>query len=433
MRMSKPNEKITISIIGAGERTDCYLAALNKFYSNNFEIVAVADPDVKKREFYKEKYGVKDCYLFDGYESFIKNKERLSDIAIVATLDDMHYEPAIHVIEKDYDVILEKPIGFTIEETVAIGECAKKHPNSLVAVCHVLRYTPFFKTIKNILNRKDLGNIIDIQHNENVGYFHYAHSYVRGNWRNYDVASPFIVAKCCHDMDILLYLLGGDKRCLNISSMGTLSYFTSKNYNPNTMAKRCIDCPSEQTCPFSCIRIYKVPMIATIPLDCSSPEAIQKTFSTSPYGRCVFQCDNNVADHQVAIMNFEGGITASFNVSAFTKHTTRTIKIMCEHGEIRGDGYTNTIYVYKWINSEKDVEVIKIPEEELSGGHDGGDEGFIKNFMQTYLFNEPFDSKIGVSIESHVMAFAAEQSRINNGQSIDLSQYWEEKIVNLNK
>lgn len=431
MRLTKKNEKVTFSIIGAGERVDCYLAALNKFYPNDFEIVAVAEPDENKRKFYHDKYHVKQEQLYDGYESFLKVKERLSDVVIIATLDDMHYEPAIAMIEKGYDVILEKPIGFTIEETVAIGECARKHPESLVAVCHVLRYTPFFREIKKILDTKKLGKIIDIQHNENVGYFHYAHSYVRGNWRNTDVASPFIVAKCCHDMDIILYLLGGDKKCLGISSFGDLTYFTHKNFNPNTMADRCINCPSEKTCPFSCIRIYKVPMIATVPLDCSSPEAIQKTFSTSPYGRCVFKCDNNVADHQVAIMNFEGGVTASFNVSAFTKHTTRTLKIMCENGEIRGDGYTNTIKVLRWDNGETDEEVIKIPEELLSGGHAGGDEGFIQNFMKTYLYGEPFDSKIDVSIESHVMAFAAEQSRVENGKFVNVPEYWEKIIKTL--
>lgn len=428
MRMTKPNEKVTFSIIGAGERVDCYLAALNKFYKDKFEVVAVAEPDINKRNFYKEHYGVKEENLFDGYESFLKVDKRLSDVVIIGTLDNMHYEPAIAMIEKEYDVILEKPIGFDIKETVAIGECARRHPNSLVAVCHVLRYTPFFRTIKNILDEGSLGKIIDIQHNENVGYFHFAHSYVRGNWRNYDVASPFIVAKCCHDMDILLYLLGGNKRCLNISSFGSLSYFTEKNFDKEKMADRCINCPSEKQCPYSCIRIYKVPMIATVPLDCSSPEAIQKTFSVSPYGRCVFKCDNNVVDHQVAIMNFEDGITASFNVSAFTKHTTRTIKIMCENGEIRGDGYTNTIYVYRWNNGETDVETIKIPEDQLTGGHGGGDEGFIKNFMKTYLYNEPFDSKIDVSIESHVMAFASEYSRVNNGLSVDLNEYWNNYI-----
>lgn len=426
MRISKDNEPITFAVVGAGERTECYLAALDKFYPNDYKVVAVADPDINKQKDYKRRFNIKDENIFDGYESFVKVKSRLADVVIIATLDDMHFIPAMSSIELGYDVILEKPISMTLEETVKIGELAKKHPDQLVAVCHVLRFTPFFRKLKEIVDSKQLGEIVDIQHNENVGYFHYAHSYVRGNWRNTDVSSPFIVAKCCHDMDILLYLLG-DKHCNSLSSMGDLSFFTHDHYDEKKMAPRCINCPSQSTCPFDCVRIYKVPMIATVPLDCSSEEKIKETFSTSPYGRCVFASDNNVADHQVVSMEFCKGVTASFNVSAFTKYTSRTIKIMCEYGEIRGDGTTNTIEIRRWDND--DIQTIVISKDETTGGHEGGDEGFIKYFMPCYRNKADFASEISLSIESHVMAFAAEESRKRHGEKIDIGEYYR-RLVN---
>ena len=423
MRMASSSEPITLAVIGAGERSECYLAAFEKYYPGQYRVVAVADPDKAKQADYQKRYGIPDSMVFDGYASIIKEK-RLADVAILATLDDMHYVPAIALIEAGYDLILEKPIAISLEESIAIGEAARRHPDQLVAVCHVLRFTPFFRTIKQIIDSKELGEVIDIQHNENVGYFHFAHSYVRGNWRNTRDSAPFIVAKCCHDMDILLYLLG-DKHCKSLSSFGELSFFNEAHYDEATMAPRCINCPREKECPFDCVRIYKVPMIATVPLDCSSPEAIQKTFSTSPYGRCVFHSDNNVPDHQVVAMEFEGGVTASFNVSAFTKYTERTIKVMCEYGEIRGRGNTNEIEVIRWDSDE--IKTIKIPASEIEGGHDGGDEGFVRDFMDCYGSSKGFASRIELSIESHVMAFASELSRLESGKSIDIQQLWREK------
>lgn len=412
---------VTFSIVGAGERAECYLSALEKYYKNNYKVVAVADIDSEKREDFKKRFNIEEKNIFNGYEEFIK-AERLSDVAIVATLDNQHLEPAIGCLEKGYDLILEKPIGFDLDETVRIGECARAHPDQLVAVCHVLRHTPFFTKIKEIIETNELGKIIDIQHNENVGYFHYAHSYVRGNWRNTDVASPFIVAKCCHDMDILLYLLK-DKKCLNLSSMGSLKFFTHDHYDPKTMAPKCVDCPSEKECPYSCLKIYPNHMINTVPFKMDTPEITRDTFSKSPYGRCVFNCDNNVADHQVTIIEFEDGVHATFNTSAFTDKTTRTIKIMCEYGEIRATDETKTIEITKF---GKESKTIVLPE--TTGGHGGGDEGFTRNFMESYLNNIPFDSTIDMSIESHVMAFAAEESRMEHGKKINVPEFWNEEI-----
>ena len=246
MRISK--DKITISVVGAGSRSTGYLNALEKYYAGQFEVVAVADPDKARRDYYKERFSIKDENIFLGYEQFNK-MDRLSDVVIIGTLDDIHFEPAISALEKGYDLILEKPISMNLEESVAVGKVAEKYPDQMVAVCHVLRHSPFFRTLKEIIDSGELGRVVDIQHNENIGYYHFAHSYVRGNWRNTRIAAPISVAKTCHDFDILLYLLGRDIHYEYLSSMGSLTYFTNKNFDPSRMAKRCVDCKIEDSCP----------------------------------------------------------------------------------------------------------------------------------------------------------------------------------------
>ena len=425
MKISK--SVVTISIVGAGSRATGYINALEKYYHGLFNVVAVADPDEKKRKYYQEKYNIDEKLLFPGYKEF-NQMPRLSDVVIIGTLDDIHFEPAICALEKGYDLILEKPISMSLEESVAVGNFAEKYPNQMVAVCHVLRHSPFFKTIKEIIDSKELGKIVDIQHTENIGYYHFAHSYVRGNWRNTDIAAPISVAKTCHDFDILLYLLGQDFHYEYISSMGELTYFNNKNYNKEKMAKKCVDCKIEKDCPYSALKIYNSGKIRSVVFDHSTAENFIKNLDELGYGRCVFACDNNVPDHQVTAIQFTNGVHATFNMTAFSNTIHRSIKIMCEQGEIRGHEKMGIVEVTKFGEEPK---VINIPKSE--GGHNGADEGFVQNFMESYLNGKPFDSKIEDSIESHVAAFAAEDSRKENGQNIHIPTYWNRKKKEANK
>ena len=427
MRMTNPQDLITISIVGAGSRAGAYINALEANYHGKFTVVAIAEPRLERQQYFKEKYNIPSNMIFGGYEEFIK-MPRLSDVVIISTLDDMHYVPVMDAIKKGYDIILEKPISMSLEETVEIGEYGAKHPNQLIAVCHVLRHSPFFRKIKEIIDSKILGNVINIQHNENVGYYHFAHSYVRGNWRNTKISAPLIVAKSCHDLDILLYLLK-DKRSKRIASFGSLTFFNHLNYKEDIMAPRCSECKIEKTCPYSALQIYKSGKIRSVVFDQSSEEALIKDLSKSNYGRCVFACDNDVADHQVTIIEFDNGVHATFNLSAFTDKIHRSIKIMCEYGEIRGIETTKEIEITHFGKNEKTL----ITAQSLAGGHGGADTGFIKNFMDSYLNNKPFDSTLSMSIESHVMAFAAEASRLQNGQMIDIGKYHQSILEKIKK
>lgn len=425
MRISK--DKITISVVGAGSRSTGYLNALEKYYAGQFEVVAVADPDKARRDYYKERFSIPDENIFLGYEEFDR-VDRLSDVVIIGTLDDIHFDPAISALEKGYDLILEKPISMNLEESVEVGKVAEKYPNQMVAVCHVLRHSPFFRTLKEIIDSGELGKVVDIQHNENIGYYHFAHSYVRGNWRNTKIAAPISVAKTCHDFDILLYLLGNDIHYEYISSMGSLTYFTNKNFDPEKMAKRCVDCKIESTCPYSALKIYTSQKIRSVVFDTTSSDRFINSLDELGYGRCVFACDNDVCDNQVTVMQFTGGIHATFNMSAFSDTIHRSIKIMCERGEIRGHEKLGVIEITPFGEAPRTIQL-----ERSAGGHNGADEGFVQNFMESYLNGKEFDSSISESIESHVAAFAAEESRLQNGKNIHIPTYWDNKKQQTNK
>jgi len=414
--MTPKGEKITITVVGAGNRANAYLQMMERHYPNTYRVVAAFDPDKKQQDKMINHYGVDPSHIYNSLDEFLR-LPRLSDVVIIATLDNMHYYPTIAALKKGYDIILEKPISLNLEETIKIGELGRKHPNQMVAVCHVLRHSPFFRKLKDIVDSKVLGEVIDIQHNENIGYYHFAHSYVRGNWRNTETSAPIIVAKSCHDMDILLYLLG-NKHAKRIASMGSLTYFNKKHYDETKMAPRCSDCSIEKDCPFSALKIYSSGKMKSVVFDSSSEERLKEELSNSPYGRCVFNSDNNVMDHQVSIIEFEGGVHSTFNMSAFTNKIHRSIKIMCEKGEIRGLETTKEIEIAPF---GKEIEKIKL--EESFGGHGGADEGFVHSFMDTYLYGKPFDSLLSMSIESHVMAFAAEASRMQGGSSVQVDRY----------
>lgn len=409
MKMKKGNpQKITFSVVGYGGRANAYLTALETSFKNNFELVAVAEPDKKKQAEVKAKFSLKDENIFEDDIAFCQ-QERLSDVVMITTQDKLHYFELLQLLDKGYDIILEKPIATSLEEVQSILEISKKYPDQLVAVCHVLRHSPLFTKVKEILDSNELGKIISIQHNENIGYYHFVHSYVRGSWRNSLESSPLILAKSCHDLDILLYLTG--KHAKRIASFGSLSEFTSKNYVQDKMAPYCVDCKIEKECPFSAIKIYSSQQIKSVVFDMSSVDKIRESLGKSDYGRCVYHCDNNVVDHQSSIIEFEDGITATFNISAFTSKINRSFKIMCQYGEIRGLEKPYVIEVHNFKTGlEERYEI-----DQTNSGHGGSDRAFIANFMEAYLRGKDFSSTLESSVEAHVMAFLAEKSRINGG------------------
>lgn len=409
--------RVTFSVVGLGGRASAYLSALQELYPNEHQVVAVADPDPAKQARARNDYGLQDNQIFDT-DLDLMEQPRLSDVAIVATQDKLHLRDIRGLLAKGYDLILEKPVATTLEELQEIAAVSKSFPDQMVAVCHVLRHTVFFGEIRRILESGRFGPVVSIQHNENIGYYHFAHSYVRGPWNNSETSGPLTLTKSCHDMDILLYLLE-NTHCQQISSYGALSIFNRDHYDPATMAPMCVDCPQNESCAFSAPKLYSSGKIKSVVFDLSSVDKVRKNLGTSPYGRCVYHCDNNVVDHQSTAIQFDNGVTATFSLSAFSAKVNRSLKIMCQFGEIRAIEKPYLIETTDFRTDETTVTELDIHDR----GHGGGDKAFVKDFMESYLHGVPFNSTLEHAIESHAMALLAEESRKDNGNAKSVSQW----------
>ena len=271
-------------------------------------------------------------------------------------------------------------------------------------ICHILRYTPFFSELKKLVDSKELGELVSIQHNENMGYYHYAHSYTRGNWKNSNETSPLVLAKSCHDMDILLWLTG--KHCKYISSFGSLSHMIEENFQDNLLKAYLYAVDSNQT-----------------------NENLKKAITAGTYGKCVYKCDNNVADHMVSILEFENNITVTFNLSAFINDCSRTTKLMFTHGEVGGNSLKNVIEVHNFGERNHMIIHPKI----VKSGHGGGDFKLMDDFIKSVNNREAYIKTSAIdSVESHVMAFAAEYSRLNH-EVVDINKFLRNELEKLKK
>lgn len=416
---------LTAVLLGAGLRGMDTYADYALRNPSDIRFVAVAEPDRERREKFRALHHIAEENCFSDWKELL-NKPKFADVALVCTQDRMHFDPTMKALEAGYDVLLEKPMAVTPEECAQLGAYARKQ-NRILSLCYVLRYTAFFSAIKKLLDEGRIGRLISIAHNENVGYWHMAHSFVRGNWRNSDESSPMILQKSSHDMDILLWLAGA--RCVRVSSFGGLSYFKAENA-PAGAPKRCLDgCPHRSECAYYAPKWYlteNTDWPTSAVSTNRSYEARLEALKEGPYGRCVFHCDNNVVDHQVVDMEFENGVTAAFTMCAFTQEISRTIKLMGTSGEIRGVMEKGEIEIRDFATGTTDT--IRIPEE--GSGHSGGDDGLMSDFIRLVRDGETsVKYSLEDSVQSHMMAFAAEQSRVEH-RTVDLDRFMESKLPN---
>lgn len=406
-----------LALIGAGQRGMIY--AEYACCKKNVEITAVVEPHEGRRTIAAEKFGIGKANCFSRVEDFFA-KGKLCDAVILATMDKDHFGHAMAALDCGYDILLEKPISPDPRECMLIGQKAKELGRK-ITVCHVLRYTNFFSKLKEIVDSGELGRIVAIEHSENVGNFHIAHSFVRGNWRRSEESSPIIMQKSCHDMDILTWLVGSEAK--KIASFGSLRHFKEENA-PEGSAARCLQCGAADSCQYNAVRAY-LPVRGSWPATLLGPdqseEGILKALETSPYGRCVYRCDNDVCDHQVTIIEFKNGVNVSFTLSGFTNRMCRSIKIMCEFGEINACDDGDQIEITRF-NSNQVEQISKtlIRTAQVEGFHGGGDSLLMEDFIRN-LESGNAESKTTIerSIESHIMAYAAELSRVT-GRVVDM-------------
>ncbi len=412
-------EKLTAVVLGAGLRGRDAYGSYAVEHPEELQIVAVAEPDPERRQLFQSIHHLKDDQVFSSWEDLLK-KPKLADACLVCTQDQDHFHPTMKALELGYHVLLEKPMAWTEQECRDIIAQTDRH-GRVLSVCHVLRYTPFFTTMKNLLDAGVIGDIVTVEHSENVAYWHQAHSFVRGNWSNTQRAHAMIMAKSCHDMDILTWLIG--KRCQKISSFGSLTYFCEKNA-PKGATSYCLDgCPARYTCAFYAPRLYtdeskwQTRAIRKAVTTDETHEGLMKALAKSPYGRCVFRCDNDVVDHQVVQAEFEDEVTLSFTMTAFTYDETRVTRVLGTKGELVGNSAKNHMEYRDFLTGtlhQVDLNVSDV-------GHGGGDHGIVRDFIRSIQEGLATKSNAHASLQSHLMAFAAEKSR-RTGAVISLTE-----------
>lgn len=422
-------KKLKVILIGAGNRGGVYTDVMSDL-PEQFQVVAVAEPRDSRRERIQQKHNLPDNMCFTDYKPLLA-LGKIADIALIATMDRDHFEPAMTAIDLGYDLMLEKPITPTPEECIALTENAKKH-GVRVVICTVLRYTPLFCKLKEIIDSGRIGRVMSINHEECVGFVHQSHSFVRGNWHNSKESSFMLLQKSCHDIDILQWMLG--KKCKKVQSFGARSYFTEDNA-PEGAPKRCIEgCPVGDTCPYNAVKLYLESesnwfRSAATKLVKSSDEDVKKSLIESNYGKCVFYCNNDVVDHQTVNMLFEDDVTVTFTMNAFNKGG-RFIKIFGTKGEIRAALEGDTpIQVYT-IEDEVTEEIPNSGTDGVLGGHGGGDAGIVRT-LYSYMVGEYNGVSVPTIEEScynHLVTFAAEHARLT-GTVVDVEEY----INNLKK
>ena len=410
-------EPVKLIIVGAGNRGRVY-ADYALRHPDKARVVAVAEPRSEYRAALARAHELPERAVYASWTEAAA-QEKFADAAVIATPDTLHTGPVHAFAEQGYHLLLEKPMAPTEQECEDIVSIVKRC-NILLAVGHVLRYTPYTRALKRLLAEGAVGEVISLQHLEPVGYWHQAHSYVRGNWRNLATSSPMLLAKSCHDLDWIRYIMA--EPCRAVSSFGALTHFKRENKPPEAAdALRCLDCDYEPRCSYSAKRIY-VPRaergetgmpLTALTLD-TTPEGVLNALATGPYGRCVYECDNDVVDHQVVNMAFASGKTASFTMTGFTKLRHRQTGIFGTHGEIQGDGLA--LRVFDFLTGEqRDVSALGQRDADSTlEGHGGGDAGLMAAFVKAVAEEDSRNLLSGPeeTLESHRMVFAAERSRL---------------------
>ena len=425
-------KQIRVVLIGAGLRGKVYTDYALQF-PERFKVVAVAEKLEARRKYIQEAHGIPDSLCFADWKDLLR-QPKLADAAIISTMDREHFGPAMLAIAQKYSLLLEKPMSWCPEECFAISKAAAEN-HVQVLVCHVLRFTAFFTRIKRLIEEGRIGKIMNVVHMENVGNIHQSHSFVRGNWRNDAESSPMILQKCCHDMDILQWLIGA--RCRRVQSFGSLTHFTKEN-KPLGAPHRCTEgCPHGDTCCYNAIKLYledtqndwfrTAAAHKVHPTDQDIRDALERT----QYGVCVYDCDNSVVDHQTVNLEFEDQTTVAFSMCAFNEGG-RYLRIMGTKGELTANMSENTLTLYDFeTRSQKAVEVEGGDIDPLDS-HGGGDTGIMHAFWE--LLNGQYaDSSIcdvETSARNHLIAFAAEKSRLEN-TIVDMRQYESEVLSGL--
>ena len=402
-------------LLGAGQRGRDCVGKYALQHPDELRFIAVAEPNEERRKKFADDHHIDPENCFSSYEELL-SRSRMAPLCFNTTMDKDHLPSSLAALDLGYHLFLEKPIADTVEGGVAIVRAAESK-QSMVQICHPLRYSAFYQQVKSIMDESRIGELISLSMEESVGYWHFAHSFVRGNWGNRGRSGPLIVTKCCHDMDLACWLVGSPVK--TVSSFGNLRYFNS-SHCPEGAPKRCTEgCPVEDRC------LYYAPLVygggdqgwpaSAVSVD-PSPSTRRKALEEGPYGRCVFQCDNDVVDHQVVNVEFENGVTLCFAVRAHTEGFSRFIHLGGAEGALKGSPDDSCLSLTRFRPGiVYQIESERIPVNTLNGSHGGGDIGVIRNFLRCCRENDYESLHISLlnALEGHLLAFAADEARVS--------------------
>ena len=416
--MSQPLELV---MVGAGGRGFHAYGRYALNHPDEVRFVAVAEPDAARRARFAQAHDIPAERQFRSWDELV-SRPAFAPAAINATMDRTHHPSTLALLKAGYDLLLEKPMAVTPQECVELVRTAERY-RRILQICHVLRYAPFFRTVYDLVVSGRLGDLVSLEWNENLIYWHFAHSFVRGNWSSSDRSGPMILTKCCHDLDLLVWMLGGPPR--QVASFGSMTHFRPQRVGPDIPA-RCTDgCPIEAECPYFAPRVYieRDPgrwARDAVSLD-NSPQALRHALETGPYGRCVFRSDNDVVDHQIVLLHFGNGLSASLTMQGASHVEGRTLRIDGLRASLFGNEARNELR----LEEHQTGRSVTIQPGATEGGHGGGDVGIMRAFLDT-LWGDGHHALTSAAdaLDSHLLAFAAEEARVSQ-RVIDTSQYWQ--------
>lgn len=410
---------VRLALIGAGNRGSGVFGRYALEMPHRARFTAVLEPDLSKRQAFASTHGIAAERCFASAQEFFENPPDQIDGVVIATLEDHRFDLVTRSMQMGWHILVEKPLCTNPEDLIRMHDATKDYKNILI-VCHQMRLTPIYRTVKALIDSGSYGEIVCIQHSENLSWHHMAHSFVRGFFQN-DRLTPMLLAKSCHDLDLLVHLTG--RKASRVSSFGSLSYFRPENA-PEGAPEYCLEgCPHAQACPYDVEKIYfdeetdpaYIRQMGVV----ENKDHLRELLRKSQFGKCVFRCDNNVVDNQVVQIAFEGGLHASFTMCGHNAFERRMTKISMTNGEIEFTGLDSRIRATRFEpRLEETIEV------HAKGTHGGGDRAIMDNFTGAILSGDQsiLITPLRDSLEGHLLVFAAEEAR-KLGTVVDVRDY----------
>ncbi|MBK8883070.1 MAG: Gfo/Idh/MocA family oxidoreductase [Bacteroidales bacterium] len=406
---------IRVAVIGAGVRGTSLARKLTSS-SLSAVIKAVAEPDEEKRNSFVQEFGLPADAAFSDW-AHLTEKFDQCDAAIIATLDNQHAGPAVACLNRGWHILLEKPLADKFSDCKLIVKTHEER-KKVVAVCHTLRFMEGFRKVKQTLELGTIGKLIHVEHMEAIGNLRFAHNYVRGRWSAEKENTFLLLHKCSHDIDYINWLFS--EPCLRVSSFGSLKYFTSANA-PYESTSRCTDgCPLNDTCHYSAYKLYVDTNLEEWPARdicrIHTRDEHLNAVKNGPYGVCVWHAGNDVVDHQVVMMEFDGGATATCTLSGYSATNGRRIRLQGTQGELLFDEAAGTISTKKFTGNEEEIVRITAP---LS--YHPEDQEIVDEWLSSIIHSTSVTVDAGEALRTHAVVFAAEISR-NEKRTVEMSE-----------